>query len=112
MTAMTTTEYRTTRAAAMTEKALLEQVRQTCRVLGIHCYHTHDSRRSEPGFPDLVICGDRGVLYRELKTTKGRLTGPQNYWLERLRRAGQDAAVWRPEQLLDGTVARQLGEVR
>lgn len=109
---LTTSEYLDHVATAMKEKELLEQVRKACRMLGLHTYHTHDSRRSEPGFPDLVICGDNGVLYRELKTQKGRLTGPQNYWLERLTRAGQDAAVWRPTHLLSGVIVDQLKEVR
>jgi len=59
-------------------------------------YHTHDSRRSEPGYPDVTVCGPRGVLFRELKAERGRLSPDQRVWLERLREAGGDAAVWRP----------------
>jgi hypothetical protein len=61
-------------------------------------YHTHDSRRSPAGFPDLVLCRDR-VLFRELKTEQGQLTPAQKRWLEALRSAGADAAVWRPSDL-------------
>lgn len=66
------------------------------RQLGLAVYHTHDSRRSEPGFPDLVIVGKRGVMYRELKTAKGVLSMDQKYWLAILHAAGADAGVWRP----------------
>jgi hypothetical protein len=58
-------------------------------------YHTYDSRRSNPGFPDLVLVRER-VLFREVKTEGGVLTGAQSAWLNRLTRAGADAGVWRP----------------
>lgn len=58
-------------------------------------YHTFDSRRSTPGFPDLVLVRDR-VLYRECKTNVGRITQEQADWIEALTAAGADAGVWRP----------------
>lgn len=63
--------------------------------LGWTVYHTHDSRRSNPGFPDLVLVRDR-VLFRELKTDKGRLTKEQEDWIAKLTKAGANAGVWRP----------------
>ena len=60
------------------------------------CYHTHDSRRSEPGFPDVVVVGPHGLLWRELKSSTGRLTPDQRVWLDKLRQAGSDVDVWRP----------------
>lgn len=112
MTTMTTAEARLRDALAMPEKALLEQVREAARVLGLRCYHTHDSRRSEPGFPDVVLVGRHGVLWRELKTHTGRLTRDQQDWIDRLHIAGQDAAVWRPSDLITGRVLDQMREVR
>ncbi|MBZ5736472.1 VRR-NUC domain-containing protein [Nocardioides sp. TRM66260-LWL] len=63
---------------------------------GLLSYHTHDSRRSQPGFPDCVLLGPAGVIYAELKTTKGRVTPEQREWLDRLTAAGQTAYLWRP----------------
>lgn len=79
-----------------TESAFQSKVIALAKTLGLSCYHTHDSRRSVKGFPDLVIVGPRGVLWRELKTTKGRVSPEQTDWLARINNAGQDADVWRP----------------
>jgi hypothetical protein len=65
---------------------------------GWFVYHTYDSRRSEPGFPDLTMVHS-GVVFAELKTDKGRLTADQEAWLERLRSAGAEVYVWRPRDL-------------
>ena len=109
---MTTAEYLHAQALAMTEKDLLEQCRAAAKALGLLCYHTHRSDRSEPGFPDLVIVGRRGVLIRELKTERGRVTSAQSVWLNALDDAGVDADVWRPADLIDGTVLDQMRAVR
>jgi hypothetical protein len=95
-------------AAAMSEGELDRGVRHIASDLGVLVYHTFDSRRSEPGFPDLVLVGSRGVMYRELKRETGKLTAAQKTWLAALRKAGQDAGTWRPSALLSGDVAREL----
>jgi hypothetical protein len=104
---MTPEEYRSHVAGAMTEAALLERVRRTARELGYLTYHTHDSRRSEPGFPDLVLVGQR-VIYAELKRTLGRVSPEQKKWLAALAAAGAETHVWRPVDLLDGTITAVL----
>lgn len=73
-------------------------------------YHTHDSRRSAPGFPDLVLVNPATgrVLFRELKTNKGRVTVDQRAWLDGLTAAGQDAGVWRPNDYDNGAIIAQL----
>jgi hypothetical protein len=80
----------------MTERQLLDAVRDACRWSGLLTYHAFDSRRSERGFPDVVVVGPHGVLWRELKSDRGRLTPDQVLWLDRLNAAGANAAVWRP----------------
>lgn len=47
------------------------------------------------GFVDLVLVRDR-VLYRELKSEKGRVRPDQQHWHDALAAAGADIAVWRP----------------
>lgn len=94
-----------TRAAparpTMTETQLLAAVRKLARLTRWRTYHTHDSRRSDPGFPDLVLlAADRKrVIYAELKTDTGRLTTEQEAWLRDLTTAGCETAIWRPADL-------------
>jgi hypothetical protein len=96
-------------AAAMSEDELERRMRRILRDLpGILAYHTRDSRKSPGGFPDWCFCAASGVLFRELKRQGKKPTPAQDEWLAALARAGQDAGVWRPSDLLDGTIAREL----
>lgn len=97
-----------TLAAAMTERELQEHVRQLCAGLGLFHYHPHSSRHSAPGWPDSVIIGAGGILYRELKTEAGSLSAEQRRVGELIARAGGDFAVWRPRHWLDRTIEREL----
>lgn len=93
----------------MSEAELLAKVRGLAAAFGWMAYHTHDSRRSEPGFPDVVMVRGHRVLYRELKTRRGRVTPVQSAWLGALLDAGCDAGVWRPGDLFDGVISKELG---
>lgn len=60
-------------------------------------YHTHDSRRSNPGFPDWVFVHPKGdIVFAELKARKGRVRPEQTRWIEALRQLGLSAYIWRP----------------
>lgn len=96
----------------MTEAALLSQVRELAQSTGWMTYHTYRSDRSEPGFPDLVLMRHPLLLFRELKTDRGRLTPDQRCWLEELLACGQDAGVWRPADLRGGRIAAELTRAR
>lgn len=105
-------DYRAQIAADMKEATLQTQIERLARTLGWRIYHTHDSRRSNPGFPDLVLvhARQRRVLWRELKTQKGRVRPEQRAWLDDLTAAGEDAAIWRPSDLIEGRVAQELSD--
>lgn len=94
----------------MLESELQSNVLDLVRVLGGTGYHTHDSRRSAAGFPDLVIVFGRpgGLLFAELKSRAGKATTDQLVWLDRLRAAGAAAYLWRPDDWHDGTIAAVL----
>lgn len=48
------------------------------------------------GFPDLVIAAPNGLIFRELKTERGRVSKEQQQWIDTLQASGHDAGVWRP----------------
>ena len=65
--------------------------------------HPMTSRRgtrtptSTIGWPDLVLWRPGQILYRELKTDRGRITAAQTRVLASLDAAGGDVGVWRPK---------------
>ena len=77
------------------EKEFMARVVALAKANGWLCYHTHYSRKSEKGFPDLVLVRDR-VIFAELKSAEGRLSEEQGEWVAALGRAGARVAVWRP----------------
>jgi hypothetical protein len=97
----------------LTEAQLQALIFAMCRTLRLYVYHTRDSRGSVRGFPDLVIIGRR-VLWRELKGWKptSRPTREQAKVLNDLRRAGQDAGLWRPADWFSGRIVAELTALR
>ncbi len=85
----------------MTEDALLAAIRQLCRYRGWMTYHTHYSRGSEAGWPDLVLLhpGQRRTIFAELKREDGKVTPSQEAWLDALDACGHETAAWRPTDL-------------
>lgn len=65
---------------------------------GWKVYHTFDSRRSEPGFPDLIMIRGRRKIAAELKMSGNKPTAAQLDWLSAFHRAGDEIAVWYPHQ--------------
>lgn len=100
-------------ARAVTEAELQSWVLELSKVLGLLVFHSGDSRRDScAGFPDLVIVGSKGVLYRELKRMGPRPTLDQQRWLSRLALARQDAGVWRPVDWFTDRIATELKVIR
>ena len=87
------------KANKLTEKAFMAQVVKLATLCGWRVYHTHDSRRCVPGFPDLVLVhpGRGRVMWVELKVRKNALTPEQSAWLKDLSRCGEETWVWYPE---------------
>lgn len=85
-----------TRAVRRTSEAAFQrQVLQLAEFYGWQPYHTHDSRRSHPGFPDLVLVRGVDLLFAELKTDTGRLRPAQAVWVKALQVVAEaiDAAL-------------------
>lgn len=60
-------------------------------------YHTHNSRRSVEGFPDLVLIRPPKIIVAELKVGNKKPTAEQNLWLNLFEEAGVPAYVWTPD---------------
>ena len=114
MTARPRLDVRQILAAKMTEAELDQAVRDLAKWLRLHCFSIRNSlagRVSEPGFPDMVIVGAGGVLWRELKRQNGRLRPGQIEYGSALQAAGQDWKVWRPSDLIGGVIEAELRQL-
>lgn len=88
-------------AHLISERALQDVVLQVAKINKWLVYHTHDSRFSESGWPDLVLLRPPRALFVELKAENGKVTAAQAHWLEQLEACGLTVAVWRPSHLDD-----------
>lgn len=107
-----------TAAATMNEGHLLAAILDICKYRRCLVHHCRPARmasgnwvtpiQGDAGFADLVIAGEHGVLFRELKSEKGQLAPGQRSWLALLTGAGADAALWRPSDLTSGRVLAEI----
>lgn len=95
------------------EHVFLAQVYKLCRGFNVYAHHCNDATRCHgKGWPDLVLVGKHGALFREVKNSPVDTLRPeQTTVLYLLRASGLDAAVWRPEDLHSGAVAKQIAEI-
>jgi hypothetical protein len=94
--------------AQTSERDLQNAVTRLAELHGWAWFHVHDSRRSNAGWPDLVLIRPPRLVIRELKREGERPTAEQEWWLAALRTCGVDVGVWRPsmwgeiERILEG----------
>jgi hypothetical protein len=81
----------------MREADLQRLVLEAARRYGFLAYHTFNSTRSAPGFPDLILVHPRTgrMVVAELKSARGKPTAEQERWLAAFA-ARHDAHLWRP----------------
>ena len=97
--------------AAMSEAEWQKQIEDYATMHDWLWYHTHNSRWSPAGFPDLVLVRGETVIFLEAKTIKGKMKTAQMVWMERLKKATQvRAAVVRPSDW--DTLEEQLRNLR
>lgn len=86
--------------AAMTEAELQQAAVETAETCGWLWHHETDSRRTRPGFPDVVFCKAPRVLLVEFKTQAAKPTPEQQRWLDELERCDIiSSGLVRPAQL-------------
>ena len=108
-------QYRAHLARSMGEtgkEGLQAEVSAICARFGLFCYHVPDSRRLKglAGFPDCWILNMRTgrVLYAELKSQTGTQSSEQKAVSYALIAGGHDYVLWRPSDLMDGTIGAAL----
>src|SRR4051794_40180372 len=103
------------RAATMPEDrgpdSLEANIRKLIKDLNLWAYHPRNSKGSQAGWPDWVIIGRAGILYRELKSESGTVTAEQRHVGELITRAGGNWRVWRPRDLISGAIAKELTDL-
>jgi len=96
---MTTDEYNDALMAAMTEAEFQGWIVRLAQGYGWQrdlIYHTHDSSKSQGGFPDLVLVKPPRILLWELKSMRGRVSPAQEKWVAAFRECGMEAAILYP----------------
>lgn len=100
---------------AESEEAFQTKLLLGARFLGWRDYHTHDSRRSKAGFPDLTLTRGVRLIFAELKADAEQrratladvaarpewlrsrsITNEQAAWLMALAATPAEVYVWRP----------------
>lgn len=65
----------------MTEAQFQELIVETAELHGWLVYHTYNSRRSQPGFPDLILIKPPRLRAFEIKTATGKVGLMQVEWI-------------------------------
>jgi len=96
-------------ALNMAETKLQSKVQEYAVRKGLLHYHTHNSERSEAGFPDSVIVGN-WVMYRELKSDSdsAAVSKEQRKWIQALEAVGVDVDVWWPIDWEKGRIQEEM----
>jgi hypothetical protein len=95
----------------MTERELEKAVAELCHEFGLWRYHVADARSMRAGLPDDLIIGNRGAIWRELKSETGELSWEQEVIGNQFKRLGWDWAVWRPSDLMTGQIRQELEKI-
>ena len=74
-------------AEGISEKEFQAKVIELVKSYGWMAYHTFDSRRSEAGFPDLLLLRGEEIVVLELKVPPNKATAKQRAWLKAFERA-------------------------
>jgi hypothetical protein len=94
--------------ANWSEAEFTQALRKQATWQGWLFYHTGDSRKSDRGFPDVVMVRQGRLVFAELKVREEKLRKDQAIWIEALRVASSalsaftgptrslEVFVWRP----------------
>jgi hypothetical protein len=80
----------------LSEEEFQSRVIALAKEKGWRVYHTRDSRRSEKGFPDLILLRGEVEIVAELKVPPNKPTSEQREWLAAFQKAGRPTFVFYP----------------
>ena len=100
-------------ASTVTEAQLYLAIEQMCEDLGLLWTRNPDSRRAlgSRGFPDYVITGPCGTLFREVKDATNTLSSTQRRWSWALMAGHENWGTWRPRDLESGRIKFELEQL-
>lgn len=81
------------------EAAFQRAVEDLLDLYGWRWHHEVDSRKSKPGFPDLIACRRDRALAIELKSARGVVSADQRAWIAALQGSGVETHIWRPKDM-------------
>ena len=92
-----------------TETSKIREIISIAEEYGCLAFHDWNPRLDTPGFPDLVIVGPYGTIFRELKADKwSAITKAQKRWLHLFHASGLDAGFWYYKDVEDGRVRSEI----
>jgi len=104
--------YAAPRQEAWTEFRLQGLTEELCRFWRCRFHHCRDARLCDGnGYPDLIIVGAGGVLFRELKLSGRKPSFEQRQWGLELRRAGQNWKVWTELDYESGFITNEIAAI-
>lgn len=92
----------------MREADLLAAVQILARRYDVDLHHAFWPVADKRGWPDCALIGTRAAAFRELKSATGRVTADQKATGARMRVAGLDWDVWRPDDLTTGRIETEI----
>jgi hypothetical protein len=100
------------RRTIISEADLQQTIEHMCSLLPVMSHHCADARKCRGnGWPDHVIVGPYGVLFRELKVAGRPPTLEQRRIGELLKAAGCDWGVWTERDYSSGEIRWQLASI-
>ena len=82
--------------AGISEKELQTAILEALGYMGWRVFHVYDSRRSNPGFPDVLAIKGSRIVFVELKSEKGKIRPEQVEWLDDLVETHSEVYLVRP----------------
>lgn len=96
-------------SGSMTGAEISAEISAIAADLYVANFHFPDSRRvTATGWPDHVLIGSRGLIYREVKGDGDQVSGRQVAVGYALKANGQDWDIWTKHDLASGRIRQEI----